>query len=112
MSLSRKEILGLNDAKIVKVAVPEWNGDVYIKALSGEERAVYADKLNQLKRDVDKLSLILVTTLCDEAGKALFSHEDIPELNKRSSMVIDRLANESFKVNGLGVEAEEAAEKN
>jgi hypothetical protein len=37
--LDRKSILDRNDSKIEEVPVPEWGGSVYVRVLSGAERA-------------------------------------------------------------------------
>ena len=45
MTLSRKDILEVNDLTTRVVPIPEWKGDVIIKMMTGTERDQFEDSL-------------------------------------------------------------------
>lgn len=97
-----------SDIKVEKLNVPEWKTDVYLKVLSGTERdafeAGYTDQRMQNFR-----VRFLVLTLCDEDGDRLFDDEQVALLGKRSSLVLGRLFEASWKLNMLSQDAVDEA---
>lgn len=96
------------DIKVEKIAVPEWNTDVYLKVLSGTERdafeAAYTDqRMNNFR------VRFLVLTLCDDGGERLFDDSQIEVLGKRAAKVISRLFEESWKFNMMSPDAADTA---
>ena len=57
--------------------------------------------------------LFLVTEgVCDEAGQAIFSQEDVAALQQEDAAVIDELSKAVMEANGMSAKAAEAATKN
>ena len=108
MPLNREQILGVNDTKIVKVPVPEWDGDVYVRSLKAGQR----DELVGLDRK-QLFTRLLVLTMVDETGASLgFTEEDIPTLESKNLSAIVRIFKEALSINGMTVEAVETARGN
>jgi len=104
--LTREEILSADDLKTEAVPVPEWGdgAEVLVSVLDGERRE-YFERMAQERKD-SKVSAedhfratLLASVLVDESGNRLFSDEDIPALNKKSSVVLDRLFTVAQRVN-------------
>lgn len=97
-----------SDIRTEKVHVPEWKTDVYLKVLTGTERdafeAGYTDQ-----RMANFRVRFLVLTLCDQEGERLFDDEQVALLGKRSSLVINRLFENAWKINMLSQEAVDEA---
>ena len=109
--LSREDVLGVNDIKIVKVDMPEWlDGYVYVKGMNGLEREefekFYRDDTNEPLNIRAKLAAM---TICDEDGTLLFSIEDAEELGKKSASSLVRIFDVSRGLNSLGDEESEKA---
>ena len=93
--LSKGAILAADDIKIKTVDVPEWGGKVGIKVISGTDR----DKFEQSYSNKDMGNFrvrFLAATLCDENGGRLFTDEEVEELGRKSSLVINRLFSAAF----------------
>lgn len=107
----RDLILGAADLKPVAEVVPEWGATVYVRPMSSTERDAFDIEqyaaLDALRAMGGKYlpgfrARLLVRTLCDEAGAALFTPADIPALDAKSAAVLDRLYVVAQRVNGLG----------
>ena len=93
--LSKGAILAADDIKIKTVEVPEWGGSVGIRVISGTDR----DKFEQSYSDKDMGNFrvrFLAAALCDENGGRLFTDDEVEELGKKSSLVLNRLFATAF----------------
>lgn len=98
--LTRDGIISVEDLPLERVEVPEWNGVVYMRVLTGKQR----DEFEQLATDrraakrfecKEIMVRMIQMSLCDKSGKLLFAgHEDAQKLNEKSAAVLIRL----FKV--------------
>ncbi len=112
--LDREAILGAKDAHQEVVNVPEWGGNVCIRAMSGAERDDFRAAIEGAETSlVGKFEApLLALTMVDEEGKRLFSIDDVEALRAKSATVLDRLAQIALRVNGMSAEAQEEAAKN
>lgn len=106
----RSRILGSNDIKIEKIAIPEWGGDYCVKIISGTDRDAFEETYAEQKMKAFRVRF-LVLCLCDEKGDRIFKDEDAAELGKKSSVVINRVFESAWKVNAFTPEAVEALGK-
>jgi len=104
MALNKNSILAAEDAKLEKVHVPEWKGDVYLRVISGTDRDHFEDSYADQKMRAFRIRFLLLT-LCDEAGERLFKDDEGDLLGKKSSVVINRLFEEAWKLNAFTQEA-------
>ena len=108
MALSKKAILAANDTKLKgPVAVPEWGGDVYFRTISGLERDQFEDAYSEQKMKAFR-ARFLVLTISDENGDRLFGDNEVEDLGKKSSVVINRLFDEAWQHNAFTQEAVDA----
>lgn len=115
--LGREAILEVNDCKYTEIEVEEWNGSVRMKVMTGLERDIFEQSLTNRtakgKREIRGFMVeTLVTVLVDEAGKRLFTKEDIEKLNEKSAKVIGDLFDVALELNGMGKDAVEEMRKN
>jgi hypothetical protein len=105
--LSRDEILGANDLKIELVDVPEWNGSVYVKNLDGTARDEFeGSRVQMVDGKVEMVhantrARLLSMSVCDEAGKLLFTRMDILDLGHKSGQALDRLYEVATRLSAL-----------
>jgi hypothetical protein len=108
MALSKAAILAAKDTKLSEaIPVPEWGGEVFCKTLSGTERDAFEEAYSENKMKAFRCRF-LVLTLCDDKGQRLFEDADVGELGKKSSVVINRLFESSWKHNAFTNEAVES----
>ena len=109
--LDRKTIFGAADIKTQDVEVPEWGGSVRVRQMTVAERNEF------VRRSADEketgIGTWLVATLAvDDAGKPLFTADEIAELEKKNFRNLDLVAKAVMQVNSLGEPEIEAAAKN
>jgi hypothetical protein len=105
MILSREQILAAQDLRREKVAVPEWGGDVFVKALTGLERDGFDMSLIGADRKADLLGArakLAVRCIVDENGERLFSDDDVPHLAAKSATALERIGRVAQRLNGMG----------
>jgi hypothetical protein len=94
------------------VSVPEWGGDVCMRALSGAEMS---DIYRVLSDGFDPnrfMAMVAVCSTCDENGARLYKlAESEEQWREWSTEVCTILATKANEVNRLGVEARAEAKK-
>lgn len=113
--LSREQILAADDRRRDLVEVPEWGGSVYVTVMSGTARDDWEAWLVGQRKDgtiSNARAHLVVATVVDETGARLFSLEDVVALGQKSSTALDRLVAVARRLNKLGDQAIEDAEKN
>lgn len=106
--LTRDQIIAADDLPTEVFSVPEWGGDVLLRALSGAQREEIEIRSHKAKTSGDALgwkglkALVLSYAIVDEGGKPLFPKpQDVAELAKKSSAAIERLFNHIMKMNAM-----------
>ena len=114
MGLSRDQILAADDLGMMKVNVPEWGGEVFIRVMSVGERDAYENEWVQNRgKGVESFrSKFLARCLCDENGERLFSDADISLLEKKSAKIMCRLWDKAMAHNALSNDDVEELAKN
>lgn len=110
MALSREAILSAQDMVREEVAVPEWGGTVWVKALTAAEAdANLSAQLASGKRDLSTYHAeTAAACLCDETGKTLFTLADVAALGRKSAKALGRVVAVAQRLNGLTREDEAA----
>lgn len=118
MSLTKDQILKAADLQPVKVPVPEWGGDVFVRALNAGERdrfeaSLFAGAGGSRKQDLTNLRAKLVVLCCvDDSGKRLFADTDVDAVSAKAGAAVDRVFVAAQKLNGMTSVEVEAAAKN
>lgn len=118
MILGRDQILNVKDIKTETIHVPEWDGDVKVKMLSGTEReefesSLFDEKTGSVKTNMRNLRSRLIS-LCvvDDAGTRIFSDKDIEILSQKSARALDRVFKIAQSLNAIGQKEMEDLTKN
>lgn len=114
MSDLRDKILSAKDLKREAVECPEWGCTVYVQSMTAGDRneIVRRQYLNEGAMLPDHYARIVYMCACDESGTRIFSESDIPEIQKKDSEVIWRIANAATAFNNMDSTPAEQAEKN
>jgi len=108
--LTREEILQAQDIEYDVVEVPEWGGEVRVRAMTAAERDAFeASILRQTKSGVQVEMVNLRARLCamtivDEDGKRIFSDSDVAELGKKSAAALQRVFDAAMRLSKFGNE--------
>src|ERR1044072_1746226 len=100
------------------VEIPEWGGTVYVRVMTGAERAAFAAETYQHNGRSMKLNRknfrarLLVRTLCNSAGVPLYSAAEAAELGEQPSDILDRLSVVASRINGMTAKDVEDLVKN
>jgi hypothetical protein len=124
MLLSKNQILEVDDIRYEDVFVPQWDGTVRVKVMTGTERDSYetslyefkpgsGNKQGQLKLNRDDMrAKLLARVIVDEKNQRLFCDADIRALGAKSADALDVLFEVAQRLNGLAKGDLEKAEKN
>lgn len=99
--LNRADILAVDDHHHQSVRVPEWDGFVYMRAITAKERDVF-DLWSVTNDGVNVRAHLVHLAICDEDGKAIFTVADVEAIGEKNSRVIDRLFDVAAAINGIG----------
>ena len=122
--LNRDQILNRQAGRFETVTVPEWGGDVRIKALNVRDRAIIETefgRLGRLMRSDDpnavsglfRLQLTMTAlSVVDESGKPMFTLDDLSVLEEQEPGAIQIISNAASALNGFATKAVEDAAKN
>jgi hypothetical protein len=108
MILTKDAILKADDLKRELVSVPEWGGDVYVRGMTGADRDKFEASIIQMRGKDQTLNMVNIRaklasmTICDEAGKLLFSEADIKGLSLKSASALQRVFAVAQKLSGIG----------
>lgn len=89
----RDQIRQAGPRKPLKVPVPEWGFDVYVRVLTVGERDSYENLwLSRGKGGVkDFRSEYLCRVLCDESGQRIYGDNDVAELSALDGSILTRV---------------------
>jgi len=106
--LSADEILAADDRRYEVVEVPEWNGDVRVRSLTGRERDNFELSLQDGKKGNTKENFrARLVALCavDESGKLLFTNkQQVVLLGNKSVSALQRVFDKCNEMNGFSEE--------
>ena len=105
--LTAEQILKAEDLPREKVDVPEWGGEVYVRALRGWERDAIEESCVQRDGKKTKMSLtnlrakICAASMCDENGTQIFTQDAAVTLGQKSSAALDRVFAVAQRLSGM-----------
>ena len=117
--LTKETILKADDLKREQVEVPEWGGHVFVRTMTGLERDRFEQFILDSRSSDQKTNLqnvrarLCSLTMCDEAGKRLFSDDaEMLALGQKSAAALDRVFSVAQKLNHIGKQDVEELAKN
>jgi hypothetical protein len=105
--LSRDAILGAEDRTFEEVDCPEWGGTVRLRSISGAERDNYEQGLIQQRGNSRQMNMrnarakLIVLCAVDEAGRRMFTEQDVSALGRKNAKPLDRLFDACRRLSGL-----------
>lgn len=119
-TLSKTQIQAASDIVTELVPVPEWGGDVAVRMLTATERDVFEQSLIRTgtdgKREPDlanmRAKLCAACIVDGVTGDRLFADHEVDQLGNKSGAVLDRITKVAQRLNGMGADAVDQAEKN
>jgi hypothetical protein len=114
MTLTKNDILKQKKLKTEIVDIPEWGGSIIVQEMTAAQRDSFeAWTLSQGEGNTKGMRVaILIHTVVDENGKQIFTDLDMPDLAKKSGVIIDKIAAVGLRLNGMTEEAVEEEVKN
>lgn len=103
--LNKKQILQADDLKVVKVEVPEWGGDVFVRTLSGLQKDSFEQSLLEEGRRVNldnARAKLCALVIVDDKGNRLFNESDVAALGEKSGLALDRVYAVAETLAGMG----------
>jgi hypothetical protein len=106
-TLNKEAILGATDIVTETVHVPPWGGDVLVRGMTGKERGAWQQSLRVgrgAKADMDLTYVqasLCQLCLVDEAGKRLFSVNEVHALAEKSAGALEIVAKVAMRLSGL-----------
>lgn len=95
--LTRDQILETDDRKYDTVECPEWGGTVRLRSITGTQRDAYEESLVRTNGSDRKMNLrnarakMIILCAVDQAGRPLFTSEDLSALGRKNAAPLDRL---------------------
>ena len=106
-TVDKAAIFAADDLPTEDVDVPEWGGVLTVRTMTcGEQDEMFVDLADKRKggKQVDikgfRARLVQLTVVNGD-GSLLFEKDDIPQLQKKSSLVMERIAEVAMRINGL-----------
>lgn len=105
--LNRDQIIEKDDSNKVRVDIPEWEGFVFVKMMTGEERDAFEESLvdrngQDVRRNLQNFrSKLSARVVCDENGNLLFDEKDILALGRKSARALDRIVTAAQRLNAI-----------
>jgi hypothetical protein len=115
--LTRDAILAAHDLPTEEVEVPEWNGTVVVRGLTGEGRDEFESSTTVLRgntavRDTANIraKLVAYCVIDHETGEPAFTQQDVAALGKLSGVALNRVWAVACRLSGMSNEDEAEAE--
>lgn len=106
MALTREQILASRTSrKPQRLEVPEWGGDVFLRALTVKDQREIADEREPDETDGTYALRALLHSLVDEQGNRILQCGDVGLLEDEDGRIVQRLLEEFNRLNGSVEEA-------
>jgi hypothetical protein len=103
--LSVDDIEQIDDIKIIRREVPEWEGHILLGSLPSDAMIEWAEASDGLAKKTAGLRLI-VKSMVNEKGERIGTDRHLQVLRKKSAVVCNRIIDDIIKLNGLNKKAE------
>lgn len=113
-TLSRDQIIDISDLQTERLHVPEWNGDVLVRPMTGWQRSqlemafIEQDAKQKAKRMANLRERVVAWCTVGENGERLFSDSDAAVLASKNAAAIGRIFDCAWKLSGLTKEEADA----
>lgn len=97
-------ILGTDDMRYEIVDVPEWNGKVRIRSMTGEERDAFESSIAGEGKKMNTQNIrakMVMLTVVNSKGERIFNKDQIDALGKKSAAALNRVYEASAKLSAI-----------
>lgn len=107
MTLTKEQIINADDLKVIRVPVPEWGGDVYVRTMTAAERDKLESWIVSFQNGRQQFNMsnfrakIAALVLCDESGKRLFTDSEAELLASKSAAALNRILEAALSLNAM-----------
>ncbi len=112
----RDKILNAKDRTQERLYIPEWDAEIEVWSLTGEERALLMQSSIKASGTVNLVNMYgmmaVLSTHDPEDGSLVFEDTDRGAVMQKNGAIIERIAQISMRLSGLTDEALKEAEKN
>jgi hypothetical protein len=109
--LTKDQIFALDDRPKKCVEVPEWNGNVFVRVMSGADRIQVERMIREGEGIVSRAAIVALITVDDKGNRLFTDAADVERLAEKNADALERIAAAGLTFNGITAEAVEA-EKN
>jgi hypothetical protein len=111
--LTKADILAASDLERELVEVPEWDGAVYVQAMTGLERDGFEASIIEVRQNGKGVTTtknifenmrakMCARCLVDAEGVRLFTDAEVDALGAKSAAALDRVFAVAQRLNGMG----------
>ena len=113
----RERILACKDMKSELIEVKAWgNEKILVKSITANERYKLLENCTDNKGNLDQkkhyISLAIACAFDPKTDERIFNYDDYETLSEKSSAAIEAITQVALRLNGIGEEEREKAEKN
>jgi len=112
MLLNLDEIKKSQDVKISIVPMPEWGGDIKLKALNFCEQIHFEAERQKINNDSDLILLLLGLCIVDDNNTRIFDDQSMDILKGKNASCLLRLFKACLELNSLDENSVEEKAKN
>ena len=106
--LSKHDILEADDLVFEVVSVPEWNGEVLLKSLTGAQRDAFEETIfvqrgdnRHLNMQMLRAKLAAASIVDPETHERMFAENEITLLGQKSARALERVFRRAQEINGM-----------
>jgi len=103
--LTREQILGAQDRKVIELDVPEWGGTIRLRSMSGLAAEEYIKAVQDAKTDFEPLLLLISSSVIGDDNELMFpAPEDVKGLASKNLSALKHVSEACMEVNGFNQE--------
>lgn len=107
----KETIFAAVDRKVSPFDVPEWGVSLFLRSWTGKDRSALIAHETTNKASHEFTVRVVIASVCNDQGDPIFTDKDIPQLQQKNGLALERIALEALKINGLGRDAVEVEKK-
>ncbi len=107
VALIASDIFAVSDLEPEWLEIPEWNGGLFVRPMTGLERDNYEQSLvrgkgaNREMNIANARAKLVVMVAVNEAGESVFTKGDVKRLGEKSSAALNRIFELATKQSGM-----------
>lgn len=112
MLLNKQQIKDVDDLPTQIVEMPEWGGEIKLRAMSAKNRIDFEKRNSAAKTELETMISLIMFSCIDENNELMFNDDDYEFLANKSAKSLMRIFSEAIKMSTLSNEGLETKAKN